>query len=95
MNSILYCFEFPVHFYPTHFYVNPITTSEFAKLYNDIKHEWFSQGPGGHIKGKNDQSEGGSSPEEGGGETIVMVFTSVFSVSLYILSKSHLFSVCF
>ena len=70
MNSILYCFEFPVHLYPTHFCVNPITTSEFEKLYNDIKHEWFSLGPGGHIKGKNGQSEGGSSPEEGGGETI-------------------------
>ena len=46
----------------------------------------FSLGPGGHIKGKNDQSEGGSSPEEGGGETIAMTLLSMFF-------QKHLFSV--
>ena len=48
------------------------------KLDNDINHEWFSVGPGGHLKGKNDQSEGGSSPEEGGGDTIIMTLLSIF-----------------
>ena len=47
------------------------TTSEFTKLKLDTntKHEWFSPGPGGHIKGENVQSKGGGQPEEGGGET--------------------------
>ena len=56
------------------------------KLGNTIKHEWFSLGPGGHLKGKNAQSEGGSSPEEGGGETIPMTLLSIFF-------QKHLFSV--
>ena len=49
----------------------------------------LSQGPGGHLKGKNDQSEGGGSPEEGGGETIVMVFT----LYLCIFFQNRIFSV--
>ena len=58
------------------------------KLDNGINHECFSLGPGGHIKGKNDQSEGGGSPEEGGGETIAMTFLSIFF-------QKHLFSLGF
>ena len=45
---------------------------------NDINYEGLSLGPGGHIKGKNAQSEGGSSPEEGGGGTLAMTFLSIF-----------------